>query len=575
MRQPKKALTRRQKLRAWIQTHKKALGISGGIALALILGVQLAYPHDRALPFARLNGDNVVWTSRNDLAARLQKDFQAATLTLKADGSTVKMPLIATGANLNTDRMVGELADYPLWQRLLPLSIVVRQPEVTHLDVYFDQPRLQIVAENASEKLSAKPTDARLAIENGELVATEAKPGHQITPTDLMQTLSQASFNFGASTIRLDATEIPPARSDAAIAPVRHQAEAAIARDITISGPDDATFHPDSHAIASWLVIETLKDNTVRLAIDEKRVAAYVDTLNNKVKIDPGVTKITLVDGEETGRNPGSMGREIVTGQLIDQLKDAVMKPTAPTNLTIEMEPVPSVVVNDRRYTSTQKGLRAYVQHVTTTQDIHIALIQLDGNRWTAFGRANDTIPSASTYKLFVALVLFDRMSKGQIHWDDPMLDTTVAGCLERMIVPSTNPCAEKWIAQFGRNTINQFAWSHGFSHGTTFNGYIATHTTAADLAKYMVGLYNGTLMPDYYHDILLEKMGRQLYRYGIPTGTAGWAQDKVGFLWDYIHDTAIVHHPKGTYAVAIMTRGQSYARIAQITRELERIMYP
>jgi len=50
---------------------------------------------------------------------------------------------------------------------------------------------------------------------------------------------------------------------------------------------------------------------------------------------------------------------------------------------------------------------------------------------------------------------------------------------------------------------------------------------------------------------------------------------DKVGFLWDYVHDTAIVNHPKGNYVMTIMTKGQSYAAIAAVTREVERIMYP
>ena len=61
-----------------------------------------------------------------------------------------------------------------------------------------------------------------------------------------------------------------------------------------------------------------------------------------------------------------------------------------------------------------------------------------------------------------------------------------------------------------------------------------------------------------------------------MPTGSgASEIYDKVGFLWDYTHDTAVVRHPRGTYVVTIMTRGQSYARIAQITREIERLMYP
>ena len=77
------------------------------------------------------------------------------------------------------------------------------------------------------------------------------------------------------------------------------------------------------------------------------------------------------------------------------------------------------------------------------------------------------------------------------------------------------------------------------------------------------------------YEAMLLEKMGRQLYPYGIPAGSKGKVYDKVGFLWSYIHDTGIVYHPKGTYVLTVMTSGYSYAKIAEITRQVEAIMYP
>ena len=73
---------------------------------------------------------------------------------------------------------------------------------------------------------------------------------------------------------------------------------------------------------------------------------------------------------------------------------------------------------------------------------------------------------------------------------------------------------------------------------------------------------------------MLLEKMNRQIYRQGVPSGTDAKVYDKVGFLWDYVHDAAIVRHPKGTYVIVVMTKGASYQRIAEITKQVERILY-
>jgi hypothetical protein len=90
-----------------------------------------------------------------------------------------------------------------------------------------------------------------------------------------------------------------------------------------------------------------------------------------------------------------------------------------------------------------------------------------------------------------------------------------------------------------------------------------------------MIGLNDGTLVKGANRDRLLNNLGRHPYRYGIPTGSSGDVHDKVGFLWDYVHDAAIVKHPRGTYIMTVMTKGQSYAAIASVTREIERIMYP
>ena len=138
-----------------------------------------------------------------------------------------------------------------------------------------------------------------------------------------------------------------------------------------------------------------------------------------------------------------------------------------------------------------------------------------------------------------------------------------------------TNPCAEAWLNSWGRDNVNNFVYEHGFSRGTTFTDPVATHTTAADLAKFMIGLEDGSLVGGAYRDRLLHSLSVHPYRSGVPAGSAGQVWDKVGFLWDYVHDAAIVRHPKGRYVIVVMTKGRSYATIAGITREVEKIMYP
>jgi beta-lactamase class A len=255
---------------------------------------------------------------------------------------------------------------------------------------------------------------------------------------------------------------------------------------------------------------------------------------------------------------------------------DVTLDSTKPSTVVAGFVPVASPIRYVRSYSHSLSGLQAYVAYATSTQNVRIVVQELDGNGWGASGRADESIPSASTYKLYVMMRVFDEINAGRLTWDSPMLDTTAGGCFERTIVVSTNPCAEEWIRQFDRTTLTNYVHDKGFSNGTGFTFSDATHTTAGDLARYLIGLNNGTLITGNNRTMLLEKMGRQLYRGGIPTGVPdARVEDKVGFLWDYIHDAAIVHKPQGTYVLVVMTKGYSYGYIANVARQIDDILYP
>ncbi len=138
----------------------------------------------------------------------------------------------------------------------------------------------------------------------------------------------------------------------------------------------------------------------------------------------------------------------------------------------------------------------------------------------------------------------------------------------------SANNCAEYWLKKWGKTNINNELHGLGFSSATTFSTSDAAHTSAADLQKLLIGLYNHSLFSVDNANRLLGLMKQQIYRSGIPKGSSGVVADKVGFLWAYLNDAAIVYHPKGTYVLVIMTNNQSWSKIAQITTKIEDIMY-
>ncbi len=546
------------------------------LGLSAILGWQIAYPPDKALPLASINGVSQSSRSYDEMAKDIVDKFDHTKIKLSVDGvKEVEFDLKVTGAEPNTDTMISKMSDYPFWQRFIPGSILLQPVQVARADIYFAGKPFEIFAKEQAKALSFPAKNARIAIKDGEIVAEKEVAGSQVDATALARAISEAPIKLGDSTtVHIPTKRIEPTQTAADLEKVRKQAEDALSHLITIKA-EGKTFTPSRTDIAGWLILGANDKGETILTVDRESVRLYANAINSIVGTPGGQTNVTIVDGREVGRVVGVSGRMVDIDRLADQLSSVVV--VEPKNVSLEAafkEALPVVVYNNR-YSATQAGLQAYVEDTARSKNMRIIIQQLDGEHWNAHARETESTPSASTFKVYLAKILFDKIDAGEIRWSDPILDTNVAGCFERMTVASTNPCAESWIAQWGREYINNYIYGLGFSHGTSFTTGGAVQTTAADLNKYMTMLYNGTILIGANRDRLLDSLGRHPYRYGIPTGSAGVVHDKVGFLWDYVHDAAIVQHPRGTYIMTIMTKGQSYGAIAAVTREVERIMYP
>lgn len=549
--------------------------LSFTLLLAGVIVFQLAYPSGRGLLLASVAGKSMRLSSHDEMAKMITDAFDSTKVKLVVGkDKAVEFDLRAAGAEPNTEHMIQRLSDYPWWLRLVPGSLLWQSQNLSFADVYYANQPFKDFFQEKSKELNFSPQNARLAIKDGKLTTDEAVEGSEVRVDDLLNTITNADIALGGTTtIQAPAKRTKPERYARDLTQVRGEAEAAIAHTFTIQA-GQKTFTPSRGEVASWILLADV-NGKVTLAVDKAKLKSYIEDLDKQVKTPAGQTDITIVDGREMGRVTGASGSAIAVDAVVDQIAAALLAPQASVAISAPfVEVLPSVIFNSR-YTTTQSGLQAYVSDLSRTKNIRISIQQLDGEKWAVSARGAESTVSGSTYKLYVALVLFDRMAKGEIHWDDPMLDTTVAGCFERMTVASTNPCAEAWIAQFGRQYINDFVHARGFSEATTFTASDANRSSSDDLMKYMIGLNDGSLVSGEYRDRLLDSLGRHPYRYGIPIGSKGAVHDKVGFIWDYVNDTAIVQHPRGMYVMAIMTKGYSYATIASITREVERIMYP
>jgi hypothetical protein len=558
------------------QKHHRILIWAVFLSLASTIAIQMLYPINKALPLARVANQSVGLMPEVYLAANLNEAFDNTRVVLAVGDSHQKeYSLKQLGAEPNTQNMINKLTSYPTWQRFIPFSIFWQPAKVNLADVYFANIILSQQAKIIASEFSFNPQNATIMIKGGEIIMKEAASGSQAEAENTRRAVIGSLIKLGdTTTINVPHKEVKAARFAKDLSSVYQQAQQIVDHAITIL-VGNQTFTPSHEEITNWIIIREDETNTLTLDIDKEKVLAYVAGINTAFATEPGTVHITIVNGYETGRTKAASGQKLDVDLLTMQLTKAIAGEHKEVTINAQFVEVAPKIIYNNTYSASEEGLRAYVNDVANSKNVQISLVQLNGNGWTASARETESIPSGSTYKLFVALVLFDKIDKGEIHWDNPILDTNVSVCFDRMTIASTNPCAIEWINQFGRQYINNFIYARGFSSGTSFTTGGANQTTAADLTRFMIGLEHGTLLSGANRERLLYSLSVHPYKYGIQTGSQGKSYDKVGFLWDYIHNTAIVYHPRGTYVVTIMTKGQSYATIAAITKELERIMYP
>lgn len=548
------------------------------IALVVVADIayQAYYPQDRAPYSARVFGRSVGGYSYDTIVADLQKQLLDEKVVFKVDDIEVAVLLRELGVEYYIDDMAQNAITYPIEMRWVPTSIWWYHSPVNERLVRISDDVFAKKAGLIAKQFSRSVKNAGIAFEGEKLKITKSQDGREVT-VDMLRTRLNEVLQKEMGVIAITPKILKPTVSNAKIADIEMQAKRMLGKRVVFSGDETEKYTPSKQDRAKWFAIDKDKQGAPVLRIDTAKIKEYMSRIQTAEYQAPTSARIRIIDGIQQKREEGEVGSTIDIDAASNAVKKGLMSDRESIDVNMERVRIAPKTQYTREYTSSEAGLRAYVDYTSKNEGVWISFAQIDASGWTADGRAWQSIPSASTYKLYVAMRLAEEIEAGNLSYDTPMLDTDVGGCLERMIVPSTNRCAVHWIGQFGGRTgMTNYVHSKGFSNGTGFTFSDATHTTAGDLRRILIGIDNGTLVRGEHRATLLEKMGRQNYRYGIPAGTNAYVQDKVGFLWDYVHDAAIVHHPRGKYVLVVMTKGYgNYAKIKEITREIEGIVYP
>lgn len=556
------------RLRSYIYRHRRSAIIIAAILLVVIT-IQFLYPRDRMLPFVRLDDVRIGSSSQAQTVQYVIDHYSNVPVTLKIAGPAKKFTHKTTTTEIglvpDTERIVYNLKNYPWWERLVPFSLIVKGLTTNEEIVSrIDAEKFKNYADIELKACAVQPANASVAVKDGAVVLVSAKEGQKCNQEALEDALSDTPLVQKGITTQLSAETIKPTRSDKDVSGLLKDATALTDNKIVLNleGSDYAV---SKATLAAWLVFaDDPKTKKITVDVGTTQIREYLNTMQSKIYIAPGTTKVQTLDGNETSRTEGVAGRGFNFTATADALKKQVL--AGDGTVKGELVTLPSRVVYERSYTATRAGLQALLNDLVTDKgDYGISVRLLDGSVISANGTKR--YHPASTYKMYVAYSLLKRIASGEIKWEDTATaGKNISQCFDVMIVNSDNTCAE-WLGdKIGWSNINNEVKAIGLANTNTIRG--AMYSTADDETLFLMKLQNGTILGATERDRLLDVMKRQVYRSGIPAGVGVTVADKVGFLDGKLHDAAIVYG-KQTYALTIMSYGSSWAQIADAARQI------
>ncbi|MBS7346662.1 MAG: serine hydrolase [Candidatus Sacchiramonaceae bacterium] len=558
--------------------HRKKIFIGIACLLLVVILVQVFWPKNYSLPFSRVRSDKIGVIDRGQVQEILENQFSESKIIIETNvnsEASFKGESILNNGTINESWLDAEM-EYPLVWRFVPFSFYFFRANIQAVDLDIDESKLDNLAEEKAKDLSREPKNAVFEVDGEKINIKPSEDGVKVGSDTVKDAIKNYDFKLSDNRISVDGEKIIPEIITSNYEPLRDKAENAISKDIYFMVPIGNRldkFATSAKERASLLDVVKTDDGEFVLTLKDDEMSKLFGVLEEKVRKEPGVTVVKTINGEEVGRTAGIEGWGLNFEDYKDQIFSKIFDDDSGVEIELKLKSIPPVVRYEREFTNSNKGLQSYLDEATRGKNISISVQQLSGEFWSAESNGDKRMTSASTYKLFMAQFIMNKIDNGQLSWGSSALGTNVDGCMYNMIVRSANDCPEYWLSVYGRNSINNYLQSVGYESVFSNSGQVAS-TTANSLRKMLTNLYFGDNFSAGNANKLRGLMSSQIYRQGIPAGTPNQVADKVGFLGGVLNDAGIVYHPKGNYVLVVMTDGESWEKIAEITREVERIMY-
>lgn len=575
--------------KAWLQARarqvvtfarrqpKKVWYMAGGTAVAVLLIAQAVWLSYHLPLFLAIDGRAVGGMKPLQAAEQLDEAYKQHKVVLVAEATGHQLAQIALqdiGIEVRNDNRAQQ-ARAPQWSRILPGAFlwahkVVKVPSPVYhrnaatLTAYIDR--------TFTAQCYIAPQNATLAVKGDVLEVVLAKPGGRCQYGQLQAALQSVEPTLQHDkAISLPVQAIEPKVKDDKARELKQKIETTLQKPVALQYQDKKV-ELAGNTLRSWLRFQAPDD----AIITEVDAAASEPFLKEKavplVAKEAGITRVTTRDFVEVSRSNGAPGVGLQYEKTRQQL--ARYATGEAKGVVLQTQPIQPKVEYTRSYSNSDEGLSALIAQYAEERkgEFGVALIELSGSRRRAMHNAEAQFTSASTYKMLLAFSVLKRVESGQLSWNDAVVGgRNLAKCFDDMIVLSDNPCPMELVKRIGPSAVHKDMKELGLQF-TSFVDANSFKMTAGDLAQFAAMLEARQLPISRDHqDKLLDAMKRNVHRKGIPAGSKGKVADKVGFIEDYLHDVGVVYDaPGGTYVLAVLTKGSSWADIAELTRRIE-----
>lgn len=550
---------------SWIKPALRVGLISLAVCFVIVLA-QLLYPSNRALPFASVQGKRVGLQS----TARLQSQLGALDsreVTIKTETKQYKTSFEEVGVTVNAEAMANTVVNYPRKLRFVPFSALFHRPHVYKLDLKLNEKELDNFVNKVVQENFAAPVNAAVKIENTEVKVTPAITGRLYDRENLLRQISETGMQ-PSTELSLMPQQTAPAITTEQAAVAAEQAKQRINAPLTLKAAG-AKITLDKAELASAIRF-TSHENSISVDYDQAVITAALQRLASSIYIAPKAEVVSFYDGAQVGYQSGAVGRTVAIEANISTVIKHLQQGSSDLELPASEIGFGRQVHRD--YSRSALGLQLLINDWIQTNggNFSVVLRSVDGSL-AASHNGDRQFVAASLYKLFVGYSIGLRLENGSLKpGDATSTGQSVSDCLEVMIVVSSNACGHALGAMVGWGASSGELSAKGFG-GTSFDPLV---TRSSDVALLLQQLYTHNLVSASFDNTLLDKLGRQIFRKGIPAGIPGvHVKNKVGYVDGYVHDGAIVYNSRGHYVLVVMSAYGNYSKIADLSSKINAIM--